>query len=142
MSLPKVGIGVIVIRDNKVLIGKRKSAHGCDTWQFPGGHLEHAESPESCARRELLEETGLTVEKFVTGPYTNDIFEKENKHYITLYALGVSEHGEPTACEPEKCSEWRWCEWEKLPTPLFLPISNLLKSGFSIAKDYPELFKQ
>ena len=53
--------------------------------QFPGGHLEKGEGIFDCARRETLEETGLEVKdlKFVT--ITNDIFEAENKHYITIF---------------------------------------------------------
>ncbi len=41
---PLVGIAVLVINDNRVLLGKRKNAHGSGTWAFPGGHLEFNES--------------------------------------------------------------------------------------------------
>ena len=53
---PKVGVGVAVVKDGKVLLGKRKNAHGEGTWSFPGGHLEYKESWEDCAIRETLEE--------------------------------------------------------------------------------------
>jgi 8-oxo-dGTP diphosphatase len=43
---PKVGIGVIVYRKGKILIGKRLSHHGAGTWEIPGGHLEFGESFE------------------------------------------------------------------------------------------------
>lgn len=36
---PKVGLGVFIMKDGKVLLGKRKNAHGDDDWCFPGGHL-------------------------------------------------------------------------------------------------------
>lgn len=36
---PKVGIGVIIQKDGKFLLGKRKSEHGNGTWCFPGGHF-------------------------------------------------------------------------------------------------------
>jgi 8-oxo-dGTP diphosphatase len=35
---PKVGVGVCIVKDNKVLLGKRKNSHGDGTWAFPGGH--------------------------------------------------------------------------------------------------------
>jgi 8-oxo-dGTP diphosphatase len=127
---PKVGVGVIVLRKSKVLLGKRLGAHGSQTWNFPGGHLEFGETIESCARREVLEETGLFVTNLKLGPYTNDFFEKEDKHYITLFVLAMAGKGEPRIMEPEKCEQWEWFEWNKLPNPLFLPIQNLLKLGF------------
>jgi len=51
---PLVGIAVIVIKEDRVLLGKRKNAHGSGTRAFPGGHLEFKESSEDGARREVL----------------------------------------------------------------------------------------
>ncbi|MCF7833907.1 MAG: NUDIX domain-containing protein [Candidatus Pacebacteria bacterium] len=127
---PKIGIGVIIKKDNKVLIGKRKNSHGEGTWSFPGGHLEFKEGIEDCAQREVEEETGLIVGNFEKGKFTNDIFDKENKHYVTLFMITNWENGEPEIREPEKCEEWKWVEWNNLPKPLFLSIENLLKDGF------------
>jgi 8-oxo-dGTP diphosphatase len=55
------------------------------TFQCPGGHLEHGESFATTAAREVLEETGLVVGniKFLTA--TNDVFEAEGKHYVTVF---------------------------------------------------------
>ena len=36
---PKIGVGIIVIKDGKILFGKRKNAHNEGSWSFPGGHL-------------------------------------------------------------------------------------------------------
>lgn len=130
---PKVGVGVIVIKDGKVLLGKRKGSHGDGEWSFPGGHLEFMETVEDCARRELLEETGLTVGKIKTGPYTNDFFPVEDKHYITLFMIAKYESGEPKNIEPEKCEGWHWFDWNDLPAPLFPPIRNLKKISHTFA---------
>ena len=51
---PLVGIAVIVIKEDRVLLDKRKNSHGSGTWAFPGGHLEFKESIEDCAIREVL----------------------------------------------------------------------------------------
>ncbi len=130
MDRPGVGIGVIVLRDNMVLLGKRKAAHGAGTWQFPGGHLELGESMEECARREVLEETGMRIMNIRFATATNDMFKEEGKHYITLSMLADWDSGEPSVMEPEKSESWQWFRWEELPEPLFLPIQNLLKQGF------------
>lgn len=127
----KIGVGVIVVRNHKVLLGKRKGAHGEGSWCFPGGHLEFKETIEDCARQETLEETGLTIEDIKMGTFTNDIFDKENKHYVTLYAISKSNIGEARVMEPDKCEEWKWFEWNNLPKPLFIPIQNLLKQNYN-----------
>ncbi|MGI9283023.1 MAG: nucleotide triphosphate diphosphatase NUDT15 [Endozoicomonas sp.] len=129
-KLPRIGVGVIVKRDNKILLGRRINSHGEGQWAFPGGHLEFGESPEECAARELMEETGLTLDQIRTGPYTNDVFTTEGKHYITLFMIAESSTGTPEVKEPEKCLEWEWFEWNSLPAPLFLPIIHLKATGY------------
>jgi len=71
---PKVGVGIIVIKDNKVLLGKRKNSHGEGSWCFPGGHLEFNESLENCAKREVLEETGIEIKNTHKEPINLYIF--------------------------------------------------------------------
>ena len=127
---PRVGIGVCVIKDGKVLLGKRKSSHGEGDWNFPGGHLEFGESWEECARRETLEEAGIEIKNIRFGAVTNDIFEKENKHYITIFIVADFDSGEVKVMEPDKCEKWEWFEWGDLPQPIFLPTRNLIKQNF------------
>jgi 8-oxo-dGTP diphosphatase len=124
---PLVGIAVVVIKDNRVLLGKRKNAHGSGTWAFPGGHLEFNESIEACAKREVLEETGIRIKNLRYGPYTNDIFADEDKHYVTLFVIADYDSGSPMVKEPNKCEKWAWFQWTPNVQPCFLPIENLLK---------------
>lgn len=131
MERPKIGVGVIITKEHKVLLGKRKNSHGDGSWSFPGGHLEFGEDPEDCAIRETLEETGIRIRNLRRTIYTNDIFEKENKHYITLYILAEYDSGIVKVMEPDKCERWEWFSWEELPEPLFLPIMNLQKESFN-----------
>ncbi len=129
--VPKVGIGVCVVKDRKVLLGKRKNSHGDGTWSFPGGHLEYGESWEECAAREVMEETGVSITNIQFATATNDIFEKESKHYITIFMIADYKSGEVQNMEPEKCERWEWFEWnpDTFPSPLFVPLQNLVKSG-------------
>lgn len=131
MDKPRVGVGVIVRKDNKVLLGKRVSSHGSGTWSFPGGKLDLWENPEQCAIRETQEETGLKIKNLKQSIFTNDIFKEENKHYITLFFIADYDGGEAKVMEPDKCEKWDWFEWSKLPEPLFSPIKNYLEQGFS-----------
>jgi 8-oxo-dGTP diphosphatase len=127
---PHIGVGVIVRRGTKVLLGLRKNAHGRGSWSFPGGHLEFGEQVDVCADREVREETGARISVIRSGPFTNDIFAEERRHYVTLFIIADYVSGEIEAREPDKCAGWEWFEWNGLPRPLFLPIENLLKTGF------------
>lgn len=127
----KIGVGIIVRKHNEVLLGKRKGAHGSESWAFPGGHLEFAEELKDCVKREVKEETSINVTNIHFGTLTNDIFEKEVKHYITIFMVCDYESGTVTNMEPNKCEEWKWFQWNNLPSPLFLTIQNLLKQNFN-----------
>jgi len=128
---PRVGVGVIVMRGDKILMSRRKNAHGDGDWSVLGGHLKFGESLEHCAEREVLEETGVKIRSVRFATITNDIFEKEEKHYITVWMVSDYGSGEPKVMEPDKFESIGWFGWEKMPSPLFLPARNLLKSGFS-----------
>lgn len=117
---PRVGVGVFVFKEGKVLLGKRKGAHGAGDWAPPGGHLEFGESIEDCAKRELAEETGLKALSIQTGIWSNDVID-ESKHYITFFAVVDQVEGEPQLLEPNKCESWQWFATDALPSPLFLP---------------------
>jgi 8-oxo-dGTP diphosphatase len=128
---PVTGVGVIVLKEEKVLLGKRKNSHGDGCWSFPGGHLEMFETWENCAKREVMEETGLKIKNLKYASATNDIFQKEKKHYITIFIIADYDSGLISNMEPEKCSEWNWFSWNNLPAPLFHPIENLISQGFT-----------
>jgi len=126
----RVGVGVCVIRNGKFLIGKRLNSHGDNTYSFPGGHMEFGESWNETAIRETLEETGLEISNLRLLGITNDIFKKENKHYITIFVVADCPTGEPELLEPNKCSGWYWLDVETLPEERFLPLEHLLNSEF------------
>ena len=121
----RVGVATIILRDGKILLGERIGSHGANTWATPGGHLELGESIEECAKREAFEETGLVVDGIEKLTFTNDIFEKEAKHYVTLFVLASCDSGEPQVTEPDKCKQWLWCELNNLPEPLFLSLIHI-----------------
>lgn len=127
---PRIGVAVIVVKSGRVLLGKRKGAHGAGTWALPGGHLAYGESIEACAHREVMEETGLSIRDLKPGPYTNDIFSEEQKHYVTLFIVSRYVAGQLQVKEPDKCEAWDWFEWDHLPEPRFLSLENLQRQSF------------
>lgn len=130
----RVGVAVFVWKDDKFLIGKRIGKHGKDTWSVPGGHLEFSETIEECAKREVMEESGLEIKNVRLLTITNDIFSTE-KHYISIWMEADWASGEATIMEPDVWVEHKWQTFQALPSPLFEPCWQNLR----IAK--PELFK-
>lgn len=126
----KIGIGVLVFKDGKFLMGKRMGSHGQGSWSVPGGHLEFGESFEDTAKREVLEETGLTIQNICFGAVTNDYFPKEDKHYVTIWMVSDYKSGTATILEPDKYVDQDWFDFDHLPSPLFLPWEQLLNSEF------------
>jgi len=126
---PKVGTSSMVLKQGKVLLGKRKGSHGAATWATPGGHLEHGETVEECAARELFEETGLIAKSLQRGPYTSDLIMPH--HYITLFVFITKFEGELSCLEPHKCEGWQWFDWDDLPKPLLPPLQTFVQEyGF------------
>ncbi len=125
---PRIGVGVIALKNGQILLGKRKGSHGAGEWALPGGHLEYGETIETCAARELKEETGLEALSLRSIGWTNDLIA-ENKHYITFFVQVDRLKGEVELREPHKCEGWQWTSPEALPVPLFLPFASFLKQG-------------
>lgn len=127
-SNPKIGVAVVVVRDGKILLGKRKCSEGEGTWGNPGGKLEPGETPYQCAVRELKEETGMTttVDSLKDGPWVMIRFTTGNS-YLTLFLITKDVEGEPQNLEETKCEGWEWFDPNNLPSPLFDSINELLK---------------
>lgn len=69
-SQVRVGTSVLVIRDRKVLVGRRKGSHASGLVSFPGGHLDFGESWVACAKRELVEDSTRRTDWSVSSPTT------------------------------------------------------------------------
>ncbi|MFZ0547006.1 MAG: NUDIX hydrolase [Candidatus Promineifilaceae bacterium] len=62
---PKVGVGIMVMNEGKLLLVRRVMNPEKGKWSIPAGFLDYGEDPKETAVREVLEETNLTVE--ITG---------------------------------------------------------------------------
>lgn len=114
----RIGIGIMILKDGKVLLTKRKNAHGAGEFAFPGGHLEYMESFEQCALREISEECGLKV-KNLNFLFLSNLKKYAPKHYVHIGLIADWESGEPQVLEPDKCESWEWYDMDNLPSPRF-----------------------
>ncbi len=131
---PRVGVGVIITQGEQVLLLRRQNVHGAGSWSTPGGHLDFGESPEECAIREVKEETDVDITDVRFRAITNDVFEAEGKHYITIWMEGRYLAGEAKINAAYEMTEVGWFAWDALPQLLFLPLQHLLDG-----KGYPRL---
>lgn len=131
---PKVGIGVMIVKDGKVLLGKRKGSHGEGEYAWPGGHLEYMESFEECAKRETLEETGMHIHNIRFLRLMN-LKQYAPKHYIDIGLVADWESGNPQVVEPEKVERWDWYDIDELPQPLFSTIPSYIEA-YKTGKNY------
>jgi ADP-ribose pyrophosphatase YjhB (NUDIX family) len=98
---PIVGIGVVLWRDNAVLLVRRGRAPWMGQWSLPGGAQELGETAEAAARRELAEETGLQAGPLALVAHVDSIDREADGriryHYTILDFCGRWQSGEPVA---------------------------------------------
>ncbi len=115
---PKVGVGVLIWKDGKILLGRRLADPGKGEFAWPGGHLEYMESIEDCARREVREETGMEISNIRFVRLVN-MKHYDPVHYVDIGLQADWVSGIPQVLEPEKTEVWKWYSPEELPEPLF-----------------------
>jgi 8-oxo-dGTP diphosphatase len=134
---PKVGVGVMILKEDKVLLGKRKGSHGEGEYAFPGGHLEHMESFEECARRETKEECGIEIQN-IRFQFLANVTKYAPKHYVHIGLVVDWKNGEPEVLEPEACESWNWYEMDNLPEPMFA-MCTIAIDAYTTGKNYYDI---
>lgn len=134
MPETRVGIGVMIFKEGRVLLGKRRGAHGEGEFAFPGGHVEYMESFADCARRETLEECGLEI-KNVRFQFLANVIRYAPKHYVHIGLVADCAGGEPQVLEPDKRESWGWYALDNPPAPLFL-FCEMAFESYRTGKNY------
>jgi 8-oxo-dGTP diphosphatase len=80
-----------------------------------------------CGAREAEEETGVQVGPVRFVGVTNDVFEPEGKHYVTLWFEAERESGEAAPVARDELDAVGWFHEDDLPEPLFPPLVKLLE---------------
>lgn len=113
---PFVGIGIVVIKGDHVLLCRRGKPPNIGTWTLPGGAQDLGETCEDAARRELMEETALSVGALHFCAHVDvvrrDDDERVRFHYTILDFAARWESGEPLA--GSDVSEVRWAPMDAL----------------------------
>lgn len=124
-----VGIGV-VIENDRVLMVKREDTAASeyrDKWELPGGKIEISEWTEKAIEREVVEETGITVDCSNILPFTfsHTIRKKDERvHALVFCAECVVEKPSDTPHEKETDEKWEWFNIESLDFEEIIPGSK------------------
>jgi 8-oxo-dGTP diphosphatase len=107
---PRVGVGAVVIKEDKVLLVRRGVIPNKNLWAIPGGGLELGETLQEGAAREILEETGVTI-RTKEPIYTFDFIERDDDnrihfHYVIVDFAADYISGEAVGADDVKEARW------------------------------------
>src|SRR5215213_679526 len=122
---PKLAVAVLIIRDGRILLGKRgPGSREPGKWSFPAGFVERGERVERAAAREAREETGLdiTVGNLI-GLYSSD------GETVVLAVYEATSVGEPRA--GDDLVEVGWFAFSELPELAFPRDERILDEWLS-----------
>jgi len=113
-QLPVVGVGAIVVHDGAVLLVKRGKPPHEGKWAIPGGKLQWGETLQQGAEREILEETGITIEagellyhfEHMVAVGNGADGEDYGFHYVVLDLAGRYLSGTPLAADDAADARW------------------------------------
>ncbi len=117
-EFPGSAAGMILLNDtNEIFLMRRSSNTRNDhnMWSIPGGRVEMNEKVEDAAKRETLEECGVTVEEVQHLGFVDHILNEYSQHWIPQIFLATKWTGDPMNCEKDKCEEVGWYALDHLP---------------------------
>ncbi len=107
-------IEVIPIMGNKIILLNEEQLNIEKSYGVVGGRKDENETPLECAKRELLEETGLKIKNLEYLGVVKDW--QKTKHFIHFVYFGkISDHQNPKAREKNKCEIWEWFDLDQIP---------------------------
>ena len=120
--------GVVILYKNSVLLGKR-AENGCaypGHWSIPAGMVESGESTDICAERELLEETGILLDKPLIS--LCDFEDKDGTFYVYLYDADEMPFPDSEAKDAYEHTEWGYFSIDDnaLPEPISKEIKEVI----------------
>jgi ADP-ribose pyrophosphatase YjhB (NUDIX family) len=96
-SRPILGVGAVIIRDEKILLVKRRYEPKANYWSLPGGLVELGEEVRQAVIREVSEECGIEIEPTkiidVIDFIERDELESVRYHYVLIDFEAVYKSG-------------------------------------------------
>lgn len=114
---PWVGVGVVVWRDNQLLLVRRGRPPAMGSWSLPGGAQEVGETIYQTAMREVAEETGLAVTPTGVITAVDAISSDEGggvEYHYTIIEVSAESPGGDVVCGDD-AEDFRWVRPEDLP---------------------------
>jgi len=107
---PVVGVGAVILEEDKILLEKRKNAPGKGKWSIPGGLVELGENIEQAVIREVKEETGLDVYEprlvDIVDHISLDEKDAVKYHFVIIDYLVTVKSGNPKAASDAEALKW------------------------------------
>ena len=107
---PRVAVGGVVIKEDRVLLVRRGKAPSEGEWAIPGGSVELGETLQEAVRREILEETGISIRVGEPIHIFDDVRRDEaghiRFHYVILDFSGEFLSGEVRAADDARDARW------------------------------------
>jgi len=110
-----VGVGALIIKDNKVLLVKRANEPNKGKWSIPGGVVKLGESLIDALKREIIEETGLEINVLDVACVSEEIvkdYESIKFHYVIIDFFAEVVGGELKV--GSDAEEARWVSFDEL----------------------------
>lgn len=130
-TVVRVGVQVIVRKNDVILFVRRAHGYGKGTWCLPCGHLEPGETIAQCGLRELREEAGVHGAAAKVIAVTDPLEAEPAAGYHIQIGVEVKEwSGTPHVVDPTECTDVRFFAGSALPEEIFLPSREVLRKVF------------
>src|SRR5437763_12332602 len=113
---PFLAVSAVIIRDGRILVVRRARPPADGLFSLPGGLVETGETLTDAIKREVAEETGLTIEPVALAGFREAIMHDKDRrverHFVILSFAARCRSGELLL--NEELSDARWVTWEEL----------------------------